>query len=299
MKKTLVTSAYDLEHFLIDKCGGDLTTDSFATLMGGIVGTYKDEKIKITFGKNEYLLISSSMKGKELIEELVPILNEAMGSEEPICKYDLLSDGKTNEEDAAPTIEWDIKNPEERIKEVVNGRAFSDNPKCLNLFLYGDRKIASYIEDEKAKQDRIANARIYGIDPGCLKNPDEVNAMSEVDLYFMIDTLGGIIWSAKHAAKHDDVQPDLTEEQYALEYCVSQTRKFGVELPEPTIDKHISGTPSYTAWCNFYSNHFKKVLTDQEWRDYQQAKALEQDVSLFMPQGDWKDSLGESLTKKR
>ena len=44
-----------------------------------------------------------------------------------------------------------------------------------------------------------------------------------------------------------DLFPDL----------VYQTTKFGVDIPEPEIDKHIAKTPSYTAWYNFYANNLR------------------------------------------
>lgn len=153
--------------------------------------------------------------------------------------------------DAMPTIEWDVKAPEDRIKEIVNGRAFSDGTKILNLRLYNGKGTSDYLESEQEKADRIKNARIYGIDPGSIQDVEKINNLSEVDLYFMIDTMGGHIWRCKHDMAHGRIpEIDLTEEQYALEYMAYQTTKFGVELPIPEIDKHITATPSYNACIN-------------------------------------------------
>ena len=132
-----------------------------------------------------------------------------------------------------------------------------------------------------------------------LKTPNEkINNLSEVDLYFAIDAMGGHIWRCKHDMAHGRIpEIDLTEEQYALEYMVYQTTKFGVELPEPEIDKHITATPSYNAWYKFYSNHFKDVLTDEQWNAFQEAQRNGQDTSAFMPSGHWTDLLEKPVQK--
>lgn len=290
MNNTLVSNHFGLADLLKSKLGNDVDIDSMATLMGKVCGTYKGQNFNITFKRNEYLLISIASTGKDLLKEIQPILNEVMG-EQPICSYCMQSAG-LEENQAMPTIEWDIEDPENRIKEVVNGRAFSDGAKLHNLTLFSDRQIESYVEDDKAKAERIANARIYGIDFGSITDPEKVKSMSEIDLYFMIETLGGIMFSAWHATKRDDKPADLTEEQYAIEFCVYQTKKFGVDdLPEPTIDKHIPKTQKYNAWYTFYNNHFKNVLTNEQWEAFQAARKENKDVSEFMPKGNWKDQI--------
>ena len=114
----------------------------------------------------------------------------------------------------------------------------------------------------------------------------------------MIDAIGGHIWRCRHDMAHGRIpEVDLTEETYALEYLVYQTTKFGVELDEPTIDQHITATPSYRAWYEFYNNHFKHVLTDKQWNDYQNAKKSGQDTSEFMPIGNWADLLEKDPQK--
>lgn len=290
MNNTLVSNHFELADLLKSKLGDDVDIDSMATLMGKVCGTYKGQKFNITFKRKAYLLISIDNAGTDLLKEIEPILKDAIG-EQPICSYSLQSTG-LEENQAMPTIEWDFEDPESRIKAVVNGRAFSDSAKLHNLILFGNREIASYVEDDKSKADRIANARIYGIDPGYIKDPEKIKNMSEVNLYFMIDTLGGIMFSAWHATKRDDKPADLTEEQYAMEFCVYQTKKFGVDdLPEPEIDKHIPRTSKYNTWYTFYNNHFKNVLTNEQRNTFQIAQKENKYVSEFMPKGDWKDQL--------
>jgi len=194
-----------------------------------------------------------------------------------------------------PTIEWDIIAPEKRIKEIVNGRAFSDGAKVLNLKLWNGKEVSEYLESEQEKENRMKKARIYGIDPGSIQDVERINNLSEVDLFFAIDAIGSHIWKCKHDMAHGRIpEIDLTEEQYALEYMVYQTTKFGVELPTPQIDKHIIATPSYSAWYEFYSRHFKNALTDEQWQAFQQAQKNGQDTSIFMPSGHWTDLLEET-----
>ena len=144
-----------------------------------------------------------------------------------------------------------------------------------------------------------SKVRIYGIDPGSISEVEKVNELDEIDLWLTIDGLGYHIWWCNHAMSHGRIEKvDLTEEQYALEYLVYQTRKFGVELPEAEEGKHVVGTPSYYTWYSFYSNHFKKNLTDKDWQQFQILKANGEDVSKYLPEGSWKDLLDPEKTNK-
>ncbi|MDD4548092.1 MAG: hypothetical protein PHI05_05075 [Bacilli bacterium] len=281
MNKADILTAYDLEQFLQKKLTHYKTTNDFANLVGGIIGKYKGFEIKINFNKNDYLIISTNQKSKTILDELVPVLSNAIGNYYPICKYDYIM----GDRESMPTIEWDINDPEGRIREIVNGRAFT-NGKCLNLSLYGNRNIESYIEDEITKQRKN---RIFGIDPGFLKNKDGIDQLSEVDLYFAINNISRMINSTINSAYGNKI--DLTEEQYAIEYCAYQTTKFGVEFDKPEPGKHILSTPSYEAWYRFYDNHFNNKLTDAELSEYQINKKQGNDVSNYMPKGNWKDNL--------
>lgn len=294
MVKTLVSDSYELDNLLKKKYGDRIQTDPLSALTGGVCGTFDSKKISITFKGDNYLLISTEQTGKDVLTELTPVLNEVMGGEKPICSYDLQTEN-TEEKDSMPTIEWDLVAPEERIKEIVNGRAFSGEEKIHNLKLYNSKTPESYLESEEEKEERIKNAKIYGIYPGNIKDVNAINNLNEVDLYLTIDSLGGYLWRCRHEMSHGRMpEINLTEEEYALEYMVYQTTKFGVDLKAPEIDKHITPTPSYRAWYKFYSDHFKHTLTDEEWNMFQEAKKDGKDTSAFMPSGHWTDSLTDS-----
>lgn len=295
-----MTSSLDLYALLEQKYGSNFESNSFKAITGNIQGFINKKKIIIHFKPDECLSISTSPTSKDLLNELLPLLKNVMGNAEPICSYDLQSDG-LEEQDSLPTIEWDTVNPDERLKEIINGQAFSENSKIHNLKLYNSKKIEDYLESEQEKEERTKNARIYGIDPGCLKDVATINNLSEVDLYFAIEAMEAHIWRCRHEMKYGRIpQIDLTEEKYALEYMIYQTTKFGVELPNPTLGQHIPITPSYNAWYSFYSNHFKNVLTDEQWIAFRKAQKSGQDTSEFLPSGHWSDLLSskEKTIKK-
>ncbi len=298
MAKTLVKDAYHFNELLKEKYGERIVTDPIEVLRGKVCGRLDSKVIIISFIGDKCLLISTDSKSRDILDELKPVLTEVMGNEEPICSYDLQSEG-LEEKDSLPTMEWDIVAPEDRIKEIVNGRAYSDDAKIHNLKLTNSKNPDDYLESEEEKEERIKNARIYGIDPGNIKDVEAINNLSEVDLYFHINALGGHIWRCNHEMFHHRMPiVDLTEENYALEYMVYQTKKFGVELDEPAIDKHITPTPSYNAWFRFYNHHFQDVLTEEQWEAYQQAQENGQDTSEFMPSGHWSDLLKEETKKE-
>ena len=299
MEKMAVYNSRQLEQLLEKKYGERFEGDFLSSLRGDVSGSFDSKRFYITFEGGEYLLISTSSDGRAILGELLPTLTEIMGGKSPICSYDLQC-SETEEKDAEPTLEWDVVAPESRIKEIVNGRAFSDGEKILNLKLYNGKSVSDYLESEQEKEDRIKNARIYGIDPGSIQDVEMINNLSEVDLYFMIYAMSDHIWRCKHNMAHDMAHGkipkiDLTEDQYALEYMMYQTTKFGVELPEPEIDKHITATPSYNAWYKFYVDHFKYTLTNEQWKAFQQAQREGQDTSAFMPSGHWTDLLEEPV----
>ena len=295
MRKNVASNANELNEILKQKYRERIITDPLSTLKGKVEGTLDSEPFIITFSGNEYLLISSY--SKKILNNLLPTLTEVMGNVGPICSYDLQSQG-LEEKQAMPTIEWDIIEPEKRIKEVVNGRAFGIEDKIHNLKLFNNKKISDYLESQEEKEKRTKTTRIYGKDPGSIQDVERIINLSEVELFLAIDGLGGHIWQCNHDMAHGRIPKiDLTEEQFALEFLVYQTTKFGVELAEPEIDKHILPTPSYQAWYNFYSNHFKNVLTDEEWNTFMQALNNGQDTSAFMPSGKWQDLLVQDQPK--
>lgn len=142
------------------------------------------------------------------------------------------------------------------------------------------------------------NIRIYGKDPGSIKDVESVKNMSEIDLWINIEGLSYHIWYCEHAMAHDRIEHvDLTEEKYALNYLIYQTKKFGVELPEPEAGKQLLTSESFAKWYYFYSHHFKVALTSEEWVEFVEAKNNGQDISKYLPTEKWNDNLEEKKVK--
>ena len=296
MERKDIVSSLDLDCYLNEIFKDRIETDFIAAAKGGVQGRLDGKVFNITFAPEKYALISMDKNAEHELSVLVTVLTDVM-NDSPICSYDMKSEGL---EYALPTIEWDVENPEARIKEIVNGRAFTDKPVISNLKLYGDRKIEDYVETKEEQEDRIKNARIYGIDPGKGTDTEAIDKLSELDLYLAIDALGGFLSYMRHEMAHDRIEyVDLTEEEYRMEYLVYQTRKFGVELPDAEIDKHVSATPSYWAWLKFYDNHFKHELSNEEWNTFVKKRESGEDVSEYLPTGNWKDSLEEEKKRER
>lgn len=292
MKKYEDYSLWDLVELLEKKYGKRFEADYFSLLLGGAAGSFDSKKIVISFESGKSLILSIPQDGKEVSDELLPTLTEVMGNEKPICSYDLQI-SKTEEKDSVYTIEWNVVAPEKRIKELVNGDAYSPESKIHNLTLYNGKCANDYLEKDKVKR-----VRIYGIDPGSIENVESINNLCEVELFFAIYELGKHIWNCNHNMMYGRIiEIDLTEEKYAYEYMIYQTTKFGVELPEPQIGKHIHVTPSYAVWYKFYADHFYHTLTDEQFEAFLMARKNGQDTSAFMPSGHWTDLLEKPSEK--
>lgn len=151
----------------------------------------------------------------------------------------------------------------------------------------------TYIEDDEVREEVGANTRIYGIDPGNLPYPEEIISQKELELYLRIDSLATVIFRLQNDVKDNDDPDNLTEYQYALEFCMYQTRKFGVELPNAEIDKHVLRTESYNKWTSFWHNHFINVLSSEEKWACNQAWKNGEDISRFLPNVNWQETLEE------
>lgn len=288
-------STYELFELLEEKYESRFHGDPLQAMGGYIDGRLDNQPICISYIPNRILMISSSSKSEELVKELVPLLCEVMGDNSPICSY---NSQKIGFEEEIYTVEWDNIDPEKRLKDIVNHRALPKDMIMTNLKLYNSKDAASYMETPKEREEYIKNARIYGIDPGNL-NVEVVNNYSEIELYTAIDGLGGHLWRCRHEMAHGRMpRIDLTEEQYALEYLVYQTKKFGVDLPDPEIGEHVPSTESYRAWFQHYDNHFKNELSQEEWNAFNQALKNGEDVSSFAPSGNWEDSLNKAKPKQ-
>ncbi len=140
----------------------------------------------------------------------------------------------------------------------------------------------------------MADEKQFGkYDGGILKDPSIVNTCTEQELYRMIEAFGYKIWRLNHDMADGRIKEniDLMPYQYAIEYCVMHTTRFGVEISEPKEGEQVKATKSYWAWFKWWDNYFKNTLTDEECEEYEHKSERGEDISKFRPTGDWKDNL--------
>lgn len=129
-------------------------------------------------------------------------------------------------------------------------------------------------------------------DGGLLKDPSCVTTCTEQELYFYINNFGGIIWRLQHDMADGRIKEnlDLSPYQYAIEYCVMHTTRFGVEIKEPEAGEHVKPTASYLAWFRWWDEYFQKTLSKEEFETYKDLAAKGEDVSHFRPAVDWRSN---------
>lgn len=130
-------------------------------------------------------------------------------------------------------------------------------------------------------------------DGGIFEDPSCVTTCTEQELYFFINTFGGMIWRLNHDMADGRIEEklDLTPYQYAIEYCVMRTPRFGVKIDEPKEGEHVKETASYLAWFRWWNEYFQRTLTKEEYEDYRRKADKGEDVSQFRPAGDWRDNV--------
>ena len=122
---------------------------------GAIIGTLDHQPLHIVFNQNGSFVIGTTTVCREVLDKLLPVLREIMESE-PTCSYDLQKDD-VNEMFFIPKMEWNVEDPEGRLRDIINGRAFPENIKIHNLRLYGSRKIEDYLENEEARTKTLSS----------------------------------------------------------------------------------------------------------------------------------------------
>ncbi len=132
--------------------------------------------------------------------------------------------------------------------------------------------------------------RLYGEDIGFLSNDIAIDftTCSEMTLYLAIYHLGGhlaklmngyrYIGSKRALAQQISYDKSYNEElnnyEYAIEYCVYQTKRFGVTFQEPST-KHVVKTDSYIAWYGKWDTYFRSLTDLEKSEHYQLAKIKE------------------------
>lgn len=137
----------------------------------------------------------------------------------------------------------------------------------------------------------------YGYYKGMLSDEgaEIVTTGSEYSLYSTIDSLGYFIWRYNHdladgrIASSNEINTMLEEAQYAIEFAVLNTRRFGVEIPEPEDEKHVENTDSYKKWYEWWDNYIKNVLSNEEYNLLQEKVKNGEEYYMYRPEGSWKE----------
>jgi hypothetical protein len=136
--------------------------------------------------------------------------------------------------------------------------------------------------------------KIYGKYFEINKTSEELELLTEQEIYFAINTLGGFIWRMNHdmadgrIESTDGIMKDLDMAQYNIEYFVVLSSKFGTKTKvAKTVNEHVHQTKEYWTWYRWWDDYFQKELTTSEWKEYMKLLKDKKDVSCYRPSTDW------------
>lgn len=118
----------------------------------------------------------------------------------------------------------------------------------------------------------------------------EVDGMSEIMLYFLIDAIGAFTWRMNHDYAHgripeDDmvaINKDIERLRVKQDRAVKNLPRFGVN---PLEDGKT--TAEYWAWYKWWNHWHKDELTNEQWDELNQKMNEKADLSSYRPSGDW------------
>lgn len=287
MEADKVKDAYDLNTYLQERIT-DFISDG--THMGTVNGTLDGLNVSIDMSITEYamLKIKDTYLPLRTITKLADVVSAVMKDTRPMCCYKLT----TEDGNSSYVYEWNINKPEKRIGELANDRSHSDGSSVSDLTLYGKRDLKSYVKDPKKN-------RIFGLDPGKNFDHSDEEIEDEVSFWWKVHKMTTICNSRIEGTN----KKTALENSYNLEYLAYQTRKFGVAIPDATPKIKPTESEEFNAWYRYYLDYFFSrnpgCLTGEQLDDYYEAREKGLDTSVFMPSGNWKDSLVKGRKKEK
>ena len=287
----------------IKGCEIDFTSQLQTREEGGTPrGLVDNVAFHISFAKGEFLMLTVHQTGswQTVLSKLTKACVEFMGSK-PIIQY-------CEDDPARITVEWSLVDSEAQIVKIVNGGGVYARLKIRDIDLLG-RDISDYeSEDLKRKfadeeAERIKNARIYGVDPGGC-DIEGIKNSTEWELFLEYYSITLRVWRMNHNGSRDysrghmssgvweSTQKAIAELQYDIEYLMyAISKKIDIDVPEPEVDKHVSpDRDMFMKWYVFYDKHFRKALSDEQWKEFEAKRKAGEDVSEYLPTGDWRES---------
>jgi hypothetical protein len=121
----------------------------------------------------------------------------------------------------------------------------------------------------------------------------------EIELYMMIDYIGGFIWRMNHdmgdgripAEHHAGIDSSIVTAREQQHQAVRQCVRFGVEEP---IDDKGGASPDYWKWFRWWDS-WKGEMGNDEWKLLDAALSRDggltaDEVRDYRPPGDWRAS---------
>jgi hypothetical protein len=133
--------------------------------------------------------------------------------------------------------------------------------------------------------------KVYGEYPGFLSKEgiDIVSNGNELDLYMTINSIGHFIWRMNHDAADGRLDlkleqlHDLMEAQYAIEYAVLQTKRFGVDVSKDPDSDHVKTSDGYFKWLEAWNNYIQYELPESEYDNLMSLMKSNGDYSMYRP----------------
>ena len=147
-----INNTLDLYNYLKKEYKDRFQADIEMAKEGEIEGTIDNNYIYIIFDKNNILTASTFDTSKSLLYELVPIFNSIMNNVNPLCTYELHHKDKNYP--VVFNIEWDLVNPSEKIKNIIDEVDFPDELRMKNFKLYNFSVVNNNVINFPEKKSR-------------------------------------------------------------------------------------------------------------------------------------------------
>ena len=142
---------------------------------------------------------------------------------------------------------------------------------------------------------------VYGQHNG-FYDPEVIEGLEDWNLFLEYYNITQMAWRLNHTAsiflargsslggEIDKMIADYNKLQYPIDYLLYQiSKRNGIEVNEPDgVNRIKPDREVFMKWYRFYDNHFMHELTDQEFRDFERKREAGEDVTEYLPKGDWR-----------